>query len=137
MADRANVDDLTAYNRVNARLLPASSTAPLKNIPVRFYLPSSPSSVTSKPRDDDDASGHLKIVQSPIAPMIPGGRDVQTLGTALHAVLPSLFPSRRTPILAKPVLHGAVVPMACPLEELLRSCAYADGWLHVGIEMLG
>ena len=62
---------------------------------------------------------------------------MQTLGTALHALLPSLFPSRRTPILAKPVLHGGVVPMAAVLEDLIRGAAYLDGWLHLGVMMLG
>jgi autophagy-related protein 5 len=56
---------------------------------------------------------------------------------ALHGILPSLFPSRRTFILAKPVLHGAVVPMAAPIEELVRGAAYLDGWLHLAIEMIG
>lgn len=59
------------------------------------------------------------------------------MGTALHSLLPHLFPSRRTPVLAKPVLHGAVVPMSAPIEEVVRSSAYGDGWAYVVIRMMG
>ncbi len=64
-------------------------------------------------------------------------REPQTLGTALHALLPTLFPSRRTPILAKAVLHGAAVPMSALVEELMRTAAYLDGWVHLGVVMMG
>ncbi|KAJ5430098.1 Autophagy-related protein 5 [Penicillium cf. griseofulvum] len=61
----------------------------------------------------------------------------QTIGTVLHTLLPNLFPSRRTPVLAKPVLHGAVVPMSAPIEEVVRSSAYGDGWAYLVIRMMG
>lgn len=61
----------------------------------------------------------------------------QTLGTALHDFLPKLFPSRRTPVLALPVLHGAVVPLAAGIEELMRAAGYADGFLHLVVVMMG
>jgi autophagy-related protein 5 len=63
--------------------------------------------------------------------------EPQTLGKALNTLLPSLFPSRRTVILARPVLHGAVVPLGAPVEEVMRAAAYADGWVHLGIMMMG
>lgn len=59
-----------------------------------------------------------------------------TLGTALNQILPTVFPSRRNPVLAVPVLHGAVVPMSAPVEELMRAAAFADGFLHVVVAML-
>ena len=59
------------------------------------------------------------------------------MGTILHSLLPTLFPSRRTPILAKAVLHGVVVPMGAPVEDLMRTAAYLDGWLHIGVVMIG
>jgi autophagy-related protein 5 len=62
--------------------------------------------------------------------------EVQTLGSALNQILPSLFPSRRDPILAEPILHGASVPFRAPLEELMREAAYPDGWIHLSIAML-
>lgn len=76
-------------------------------------------------------------MQSLITPTVPGSREPQTLGAALHTLLPTLFPSRRTPILAKAVLHGAVVPMGALVEELMRGAAYLDGWVHVGVMMMG
>lgn len=97
---------------------------------MKVYLPSSPSA--SAP-----FSGHLRIVQSLVTPFVHGAKEAQTIGTALHALLPALFPSRRTPILAKPVLHGAAVPMSAHVEGLMREAAYLDGWLHVGLAMMG
>lgn len=61
----------------------------------------------------------------------------QTIGGVLHTLLPNLFPSRRTPVLAKPVLHGAVLPMSAPIEEVVRSSAYGDGWAYVVVRMMG
>ncbi|KAI4246531.1 MAG: hypothetical protein L6R40_001894 [Gallowayella cf. fulva] len=104
--------------------------APLRHVPMKIYLPSSPSA-------SEPSTGHLRVVQSLVTPSLQGTKEPQTLGTALHALLPTLFPSRRTPILAKPVLHGAVVPMASHVEDLLREAAYLDGWLHVGLMMMG
>jgi hypothetical protein len=57
--------------------------------------------------------------------------DYQTLGHALHTLIPSLFPSRRDPILAAAILHGARVPLHATLDDLMRECAYADGWVAV------
>ena len=60
----------------------------------------------------------------------------QTLGSVLNSLLPSLFPSPRNPLLAQPVLHGAVVPLSANAEELVRTAAYADGWMHICVLML-
>jgi len=125
----SGLDDLEAFNPICQKLLYAQG-APLRHIPIRIYLPQSPS-------PSEPSNGHLKVVQSLITPMPPNSREPQTLGIALHTLLPSLFPSRRTPILAKPVLHGAVVPMSAPVEELLRGVAYLDGWLHLSVVMMG
>jgi len=122
--------NLSEYNRVNQRLMPLQGGQPLKHLPVRFYLPASP-------KAEEPANGHLKIVQSLIQPTSTGTGKAQTMGTALNSILPSLFPSKSTPILAKAILHGAAVPMSANLEELLRYCAYLDGWLHINIEMMG
>lgn len=77
-------------------------------------------------------------MQTLVSPLRAEGnsREVQTLGGALNAVLPSLFPSRRDVILAEPVLHGAVVPMRAPVEEVMREAAYADGWVHLCVVMV-
>jgi autophagy-related protein 5 len=130
--------DPTAYSRIQHSLLPLPGQ--FRNIPLRVYLPSGP--------DGKEAS--IKVLQAHVPPAIAatssaplsGGRtgsttaaQPQTIGTALHTLLPNLFPSRRTPVLARPVLHGAIVPMSSHLEELARSAAYADGWLGVVIVM--
>lgn len=66
----------------------------------------------------------------------PLGQQPQTLGPALRAMLPSLFPSSRDPVLAHVVLHGAPVPFSAPLEELMREAAYPDGWLCLIVVLL-
>ena len=121
------IDDPQVFKPISHKLLYAQG-APLRHIPIKVYLPSSPT-------DSEPTSGHLRVVQSLVTPVISGTREPQTLGTALYALLPNLFPSRRTPILARPVLHGAVVPMGALLEELVKGAAYLDGWIHLGIEM--
>jgi autophagy-related protein 5 len=61
----------------------------------------------------------------------------QTIGTALNQILPTLFPSRRSALLAQAVLHGAVLPLNANVEDLVRATAYLDGWLHIAIVMMG
>lgn len=118
-------DDLTSYTKINSILL--NPATPLKNIPLRIYIPSSPS--------ESATLGSFKIVQTLVPPKT-AARETMTLGAALNAILPSLFPSRRDAILAEPVLHGAPVPFRAPLEELMRDAAYADGWLHLTVLMI-
>ena len=122
-------DDFDVFNPISKRLLYAQG-APLRHIPLKIYLPSSPTAA-------EPTSGHLRVVQSLVTPNMSSSREQQTLGTALHALLPTLFPSRRTPILAKAVLHGAVVPMGASVEELMRMAAYLDGWVHLAVVMIG
>ena len=154
------IDCLSDFVPIYNKLLP--STSSLRHIPLRVYLPSSinttgpsnstsassspkpPSSNPASPNPENAASAqppkpapvHLKVIQALIPPFLPGSRETQTLGTALNAMLPSLFPSRRRTVLAQPVLHGAVVPMAAVAEELMRGAAYADGWVGLNIEMV-
>lgn len=66
--------------------------------------------------------------------VVSGG--LQTLGTALRTLLPTLFPSSRDPVLANVVMHGAPVPFSAPLEELMREAAYPDGWLCLIVVLL-
>jgi autophagy-related protein 5 len=120
--------DLATNKRIYNSLLPQT----FRNIPIRIYLPSGP--------DGEKAS--IKVVQAHIPPTVSSTSSAgrvstapQTLGTALHGLIPSLFPSSRTPVLARTVLHGAVVPLGSQLEELARSTAYADGWLGVVVLM--
>jgi autophagy-related protein 5 len=121
-------NDYTSFSRINSILL--NPPTPLKHIPLRIYIPSSPSS--SNPSND---TGSIKIIQTLIPPLTER-REIQTLGSALNTLLPSLFPSRRDAILAEPILHGAPVPFRAPLEEVMREAAYADGWVHLGVLMI-
>lgn len=75
------------------------------------------------------------MVQSLVPPHQPN-KEAQTVGSALNMVLPSLFPSRRDAILAEPILHGALLPMSAPLEEVMREAAYADGWVLLSVLMI-
>ncbi|OJJ56379.1 hypothetical protein ASPSYDRAFT_47679 [Aspergillus sydowii CBS 593.65] len=150
--------DLPSFQRIMNILFPLNSHQPLRNLPVRLFLPLPP-----KP-DCDSNSPFLKVVQSPIPPTLSATQSqqqmsqstllsssrvsgsvsagtpqtqTQTIGTALHSILPHLFPSRRTPVLAKPVLHGAAVPMSAPVEEVVRCAAYGDGWVYIVVRMMG
>ncbi|KIW72079.1 hypothetical protein PV04_00300 [Phialophora macrospora] len=134
--------DLPTFSKIHSSLVPPPGQ--MRHIPLRLYLPSAP--------DQDASKAQIKVLQSHVSPTIAGANQgaspaalrgggtagqPQTLGTALHQLAPSLFPSRRTPILATPLLHGAPVPMSAALEELVRWGCYADGWVSVVIAMRG
>jgi len=119
------LDDFNTYNKINSILL--NPATPLKHIPLRVYVPSSPS--------ESSTLGSFKVVQTLIPP-VTQNREVQTVGSALNSILPSLFPSRRDVILAEPILHGAPIPFRAPLEEVMREAAYADGWIHLSVSMI-
>jgi len=115
-------------------------------VPIKIYLPTSsaanPQTVAADMIPEDapavsGGAGHIRVVQSLVPLQVHGTRQPQTLGTALNTVLPTIFPSRRHPLLAQPVLHGAVVPMGANLDDLGRAASYADGFLHVAVVMLG
>ena len=139
-------NDLLTFSKIHNSLVPASGQ--IRNIPLRVYLPSSPG--------HDPGKAQIKVIQSHVPPSIsssssaatsqtttpaalrtPSVAQPQTLGNALHQVLPSIFPSRRTTMLGTPLLHGAPVPMNAHLEELYRSACYADGWLSIVVAMRG
>ncbi|KAK4163634.1 autophagy protein Apg5-domain-containing protein [Cladorrhinum sp. PSN259] len=122
--------DYLSFARIHSRLLNAPT--PLKNVPMRIYIPSSNNS-----RDSSDGSGQgsFKVVQTLVPPRLQN-RTQQTLGGALKYILPTLFPSSRDPILANVILHGGPVPFRAPLEELMREAAYPDGWLCLIVVLL-
>ncbi|KAI8247547.1 Autophagy-related protein 5 [Colletotrichum sp. SAR 10_99] len=144
-------NDYASFQKINAILLNAPT--PLRHIPLRVYIPSSPpggptssssSSGGASPRPqppaaqqaEPAAAGVFKVLQTLVSPTVPGGvrgNTRQTLGQALRAHLPTLFPSSRDPVLANVVLHGSPVPFSAPLEDLMREAAYPDGWLCVTV----
>ncbi|KAK9450471.1 autophagy protein Apg5-domain-containing protein [Limtongia smithiae] len=109
--------DFDKFWTVARKLLPSDPLS-LRHIPIKIYLPSS-----------------NKVLQSVVSPSL-SPREPHTLGTALHTHLPELFPSRRTCLLARPLLHGVVLSMSIPLAELLYECMYTDGYLHICIAMI-
>ncbi|KAF2435118.1 autophagy protein 5 [Tothia fuscella] len=128
--DSVEQNDFTRFYPVSQRLFHPPG-ANLRHIPTKIYLPATAS------EDDKEGTslGHLKVVQSLITPSL-SARQPQTVGTALNALLPSLFPSRRSPLLALPMLHGAVVPLNTNLQSLAEAAGYADGFLHVAVVMM-
>ncbi|KAF9880735.1 autophagy protein Apg5 [Colletotrichum karsti] len=154
-------NDYASFQKINALLLNAPT--PLRHVPLRVYIPSSPpggggassssSSLAATPapapaspsptttagaqqqqQQPEPASGAFKVLQTLVSPVAPGTRNTpQTLGQALRAQLPSLFPSSRDPVLANVVLHGSPVPFSAPLEDLMREAAYPDGWLSLTV----
>ncbi|KAK5110852.1 hypothetical protein LTR62_005563 [Meristemomyces frigidus] len=130
--------DRALFNSVNTKLLNPPGLE-LRHVPIKIYLPTSASQTASQTIPEEGsaaATGHIRVVQVLAALRLPS-KQPQTLGTALNTALPTIFPSRRNPLLAQPVLHGAAVPMNANLEELGRCAAYTDGFLHVAVVMLG
>ena len=138
--DSTQQNDQATFAKVHQTLMPTPGQ--LRNIPLRLYLPST--------AESDPTAAQMRILQSPVAPSVQQAApssaaqarqavaaQPQTLGTALHALLPGLFPSRRTPILAKPILHGAQVPLSANLDEMARWACYADGWLSMVVAISG
>lgn len=125
--------DLALFNSINQKFL-QSPGMELRHVPMKVYLPSAP-------LQDQDADaeklpiGMLKVVQGLVTPTTGSG-EPQTLGSALHNLLPTVFPSRRSYIFAHAVMHGAVLPLSAPVQEIMRSAAYADGFLHVAVIMV-
>jgi autophagy-related protein 5 len=131
-------NDLQTFAKIFQTLLPP--TGKMTNIPLKLYLPSS--------SEEDPTVAQMKVLQAHVSPFISAPTPTtvaqaraattsqpQTLGTALHTLIPGLFPSRRTPILARPVLHGAEVPLNSNLEDLARWASYADGWLSIVVSI--
>ncbi|KAI5860087.1 autophagy protein Apg5-domain-containing protein [Durotheca rogersii] len=124
-------NDYAAFSKINTRLL--NTSRELRNVPIRIYIPQSQPSAGSE--GGGAQAGSFKVVQSLLQPRA-SERVPQTLGAALRGLMPRLFPSSRDPVLADIVLHGARVPFATPLEELMREAAYPDGWLCLVVQPL-
>ncbi|WPH01156.1 Hypothetical protein R9X50_00399100 [Acrodontium crateriforme] len=130
-------NDRLLFNTVNNKLLNPPGLE-IRHIPLKIYLPTSASTTELTTVSEETQSvGHIRVVQTLVPKQIGPSRTPQTLGTALNSVLPTIFPSRRNPLLAQPVLHGAVTPMSANLEDLGKACAYLDGFLHIAVVMLG
>lgn len=94
-------------------------------------------------------SNKSEIKYLPVKVYLPGGNRVvhlttssysgdlpTTLGMALSENFPDLFPSKRTCILARPLVHGVILALSTPLLELVQEAMFPDGYLHVGVVMM-
>jgi autophagy-related protein 5 len=146
--DAVKQHDFSLYNPINQKLLNPQGAA-LRHLPVRIYLPHAANDSSQK----ESSPGSLRVVQSLVTPNLSSRESAcsqqatdgeadptlgqpQTIGTALNQILPTLFPSRRSPLLAQAVLHGAVLPLSASVEDLVRASAYLDGWLHIAVVMM-
>lgn len=96
----------------------------IRNIPIKVYFP-----------------GSNTVHQALVSPVLKGENDkgsnnLATLGSALHAHFGQLFPSKRTCISARPLIHGIAIPLNAPLVDLLYDMMYSDGYLHLAIVMM-
>lgn len=108
--------DFDRFWSVNEKLM-ADATV-MRGIPIRVYIPSIP-----------------RVVQLPVAPFLES-KEPQTVGTALNGLIPELFKSKRSALVARPVIHGVVVAMNTPVAELLQVAVYPDGFLHITLAMM-
>ncbi|KAL5594635.1 hypothetical protein BROUX41_001554 [Berkeleyomyces rouxiae] len=134
---RIYVPTATASQRAAAAAAAAAAAQEPAAIPLDTNTPAAPStaqSTTTPPTPVVAAAGSFKVVQTLIAPTTPDRRP-QTLGAALKAVLPALFPSARDPIHGDVVMHGAPVPFAAPVAELMKEAAYPDGWICLVVQL--
>ncbi|KAF7188207.1 Autophagy protein 5 [Pseudocercospora fuligena] len=123
------------FNVVNNKLLNPPGME-LRHIPIKIYLPTSANQDATDTIEEEPRPGQLRVVQS-LVPLKQEDKKPQTLGTALNVVLPTIFPSKRVPIYASAVLHGAVVPLSARINDLGKAAAYPDGFLHVALVMHG
>lgn len=159
-------NELSVFSRIHAGLLPSNTpwrNIPLRiYLPSNVSVSETDQEETITAENEAEQSkdkpvsvmpqGQIRVIQSQIPPYVSastatttsqlrspsaGQGTPQTLGSALHLLLPSLFPSRRTPILAKPLLHGASISMNAVLEEVASKACYADGWVNIVIAITG
>ena len=130
--------DSSTYFPLYQRFLRSSSGEGIRNVPIKLYIPrvSTLDANRSTTQDQPETTGALRVVQGLVPPTISSSKGPQTLGTALHGLLPKLFPSRNLYIHARAVLHGVVVPLSTRLEDLMEGAAFCDGFLHIAVTVM-
>ena len=129
-------DDFEKFWNVNDKLI-SESSGPLRSFALRVYVPSTPRVVQQPVPLLLASSEWVRILAMSVCYLLLPPEESQTVGTALNSLLPELFPSKRTPVLARPVVHGVVVPMSTPLVELVQVAVYSDGFVHITLAMSG
>ncbi|KAF2863676.1 APG5-domain-containing protein [Piedraia hortae CBS 480.64] len=106
--------DLEGFRKADEKLVTmALQHAEISRVPVRFLV-----KATS-----------VRVVQASVKVGV-------TLGEAANGLMPELFPSRRNVLLAKPILHGVVVPLQAPVGEL-AAFACPDGFVCIVVDLVG
>jgi autophagy-related protein 5 len=98
MACAGEKDDFASFSRVNSLLL--NTPSPLRNVPVRIYIPSSPSDMT------DTTPGSLKVVQTLIPPRLPNRKCPPPSSPSCPPSLP-ICTLQTTLLCSTPVLSDA------------------------------
>ncbi|KAF2749257.1 autophagy protein-like protein 5 [Sporormia fimetaria CBS 119925] len=122
--------NFSLFNPINHKLLNPQGVN-LRHMPIKLYLPHA----STENQKEEPTPGSVRVMQALVPPVL-SSRSPQTVGTALNTMVPTLFPSRRIPTVAQPVLHGAVLPLTVNVEDLLRTSTYSDGWLHITVSMM-
>ncbi|KAK6530035.1 autophagy protein 5 [Orbilia ellipsospora] len=112
--------DFDGFWGVSDKMLNHSGSS-VRSVPIRVYNPETG-----------------QVIQGTVPVKQPGTirGEPHTLGTALNSLVPILFPSKRSVVLARPVMHGIVLPLSVPLLELMREAMYPDGFLHITLAMM-
>ncbi|KAF7724870.1 autophagy protein 5 [Apophysomyces ossiformis] len=109
-------DKFDDYWNVNKRLLETTASQPLRNIPLRLYLPEQcPVIQELVPADE--------IVSDP----------ARSLGEVVSKILPDLFSPTLTENIAIPVIHGISLPLDTPIIWAAENLSFADNFLHIVI----
>lgn len=112
----------TGFTSTPSSLSSSSAQSPLSQSIIHLTVSENTTTTTSSHSSSSSPKSELK--------------GIQTLGTILNKHINSLFPSKRRCIIAKPVLHGIEIPLTTPILDLLDTCSYPDGFLHISIVMI-
>lgn len=126
------IDNLTAFNNLMARPF----ADPPRSIPVKIYLPVSNVVLQAPVSPYTSDSKSLFSPLSSLYKILTTPDEQQTVGSALNLHMSKLFPSKRTCVLARPMIHGVEVPLKTPLLGLLAEAMYPDGFLHICLVMM-
>ncbi|KAF1971477.1 autophagy protein-like protein 5 [Bimuria novae-zelandiae CBS 107.79] len=122
--------DFNLFHPIYTQLMNPKGVA-LRHVPVRLYLPHA-----ADPQAEEEITpGSVRVVQE-LVPLNTSSRQPQTVGSALNSIMGGLFPNKRLALVAEPVLHGATLPLDASVEDLMRTSAYCDGWLHIAFALL-
>lgn len=66
--------NLKDFNTINQKFLNPQGGAPLRNVPIKLYLPSAPPAVTEDPIEEAPQTGRIRVVQSLVAPSSSSSR---------------------------------------------------------------